>query len=108
MYSKQLAEWVLEAGEDDEVQFADIAYFVKEDSNTEDNLIPRTVDTALELMRDKVLIPGDMVDYEFQPWTLAPAEAEQRIRDEADRISQETGRLLPGDICWFHAASFSG
>ncbi len=106
MYSQQLLDWVLEAGEDDEVQLADIAYFVKEDSGSTENLINRTVDTAVALIRNNVITPGDMLDYEFHPWPVESEEAERKIREGAARVSEDTGRFLPGDVCWFRASSY--
>lgn len=57
-------------------------------------------------MRDGVLAPGDMVDYEFQPWAVEPQQAERRIREGAARVREESGRFLSGDICWFRARSY--
>lgn len=104
--SEQLLDWVLESGEYDQIQLADLAYFVKEDTGTDEDLIGRTVEATILLMQDGVLTPGDMVDHEFRPWTVDLQQAERRIREGAAHVRQETGRFLPGDICWFRARSY--
>ncbi|MCA1229403.1 hypothetical protein [Saccharopolyspora sp. 6M] len=108
MYSKQLLHWILESGEDDEIQLADIYYFVQEDEEPEEDLAERTIEVTVQLTKDGVIIPGDMVDYEFTPWTVDSDTAERRIREGAHHALREAGRFLPGDVCWFRTHNYEG
>lgn len=108
MVSEQFIDWVLETGEDDEVQFADLDWLLQEDTGITTDRVSRTVDAAIELIDQELLIPGDMVDYRFQPWSGTRDEIVQRLRAGQDKVESETGRFLPGDICVFRTSNYAG
>ncbi|NYH80147.1 MULTISPECIES: hypothetical protein [Actinopolyspora] len=99
---------VLDLGEDDDVQFIDLAYLLKEDTGEEANLVERTVDSAIILMDRGYLYPGDIVDNMFHRWKAPREEIIERFRQGQQEVMRGEGQFNFGDICWFHTSSYSG
>lgn len=101
MLTEDFIEGIREYGEDDWVQFADIGHLLIKDTGSNDNLIQRGVDTAIELMRRGILIPGDLTREGFTPWNTPMEESIDRIKEKGIVLTQEQRIFNPGDICWF-------
>lgn len=99
---------VLELGEDDEVQFVDLAYLLHEDTGDDTNLVERTVDAALALIEQGYLYPGDILDNMFHRWTVSHEEIIRRLRAGQREVLDGEGQFEFGDICWFHTSSYDG
>ncbi|WP_086820065.1 hypothetical protein [Allokutzneria sp. NRRL B-24872] len=65
--------------------------------------VRRAAAGAAQLVRDEVIVPGDIGDNGFEPWPSTPEESAARIESEADEAVVNGDDLDTGDIAWFTA-----
>ncbi|GAA3991753.1 hypothetical protein GCM10022247_08380 [Allokutzneria multivorans] len=100
-----LKEYVAASFEYDWMTLLDIVGYFREDA--EDGidvnaLFVRAAAAAAQLVRDGVMIPGD-IDGGFKPWLTNAEDSAARIEAEAADMAARNHRLNIGDIAWFTA-----
>lgn len=102
----RLITGVREFGADDWVQFIDIGHLLIEETGSNENLVERGAQAAVELVQRGIMTPGETTDDGFVPWSVSPQDTIEYIHRQASGISEERQFFWPGDICWFQTDNY--
>lgn len=104
MSADRIRDDVLEEAVHDWINFAFIAQRIEAEGEVgpqEPQLSRAAVETAVELVRQGLLVPGALTVEGLVPWNLDREAAVVRLRADAEKIIAAHGHIPLAEVCWF-------